>query len=843
MFNVSRFSKANALGSLSRPALVIALILTPSGAFAQDSDPLLEGTLDAGTEQPLIVVRGGSLRGQVVSDIPAELDLSEEDIASYGASSVEDLLETIAPQTGSARGRGSGSRPIILLNGQRISSFRELRDLPPEAIQRVQVFPEELAIRYGYRPDQRVVNFILKPNFASISGEVEHGLSTQGGYGASEIEATLTRIGESSRLNLDVEYQRSGSILESERDIVQSQIDSLGLVDNGDFRTLTGASETYEINAIYNRRFSDSLSATLSGEYTREDGVSQLGLPGVSLAVPASSPFARSGDDETIFRLLPAAGGTLERFSTTTNAEAGLTVNGLVGDYRWAFTSNYSRAVSETDTERASGLAGLQARVAAGDPAIDPFSSTLGAGLGFTRDRSRSLAQNADAEFNIAGSPFDLPAGAFNVSATTGVEWQSIDSRSVQSGVVSVADLSRKNGFGRISFDIPLTSRREGFLDAIGDLSLNANIGYSDLSDFGGLLEYGYGINWEPIEGLTFLASVIGEEAAPTVQQLGNPLIVTPNVSIFDFTNGTSVLVDRTTGGNPALLAEDRQDFKVGVNFAPGNSRNLRFVAEYINNNSDNVSATFPVLTPEIEAAFPDRVTRDGAGNLVSVDARPVNFAETHAERIRYGVNLSGEISRNEGERGEGRRGEGQRGEGGGAGRGGGRGPGGPGGGRPSRWQLSVYHTYSLEETVLIRPGVPELDLLGGSVTDSSSPVSRHSVEMEGGVFLGGIGMRVSAEYTGSARIDGNTMLSTDSLFFDDLFTMNARMFLNFDSQSALVEAVPFLGGARMSLRVDNLFGGIRRVTDQNGDVPLSYQPGYLDARGRYVELSFRKRF
>ncbi len=810
--------------------------------------PLQDDTLDAGADQPLIVVTAGSIRGQVVGDIPAELDLGEEDIASYGASSIEDLLDAIAPQTGSARGRGSGGRPIILLNGQRISSFREIRDLPPEAIQRVQVFPEELAIRYGYRPDQRVVNFILKPNFASISGEVEHGIATQGGYGASEIEATLTRIGETSRLNLDVEYQRTGAILESERGIVQSQTDSLGLLDNGDFRTLTGANETYEINATYNRRFSDSLSATLSGEYTREDSEARLGLAGTNLLVPATSPFARSAADETIYRLLPAAGGTLERFSTTTNAELGLTVNGLLGAYRWAFTGNYSRAVSETDTERASGLAGLQTRVAAGDPALNPFAADLGAGLGFTLDRSRSVSQDADAEFNISGSPFDLPAGAFNISATTGLEWRAIDSRSSQSGVLSTADLSRNSGFGRVSFDIPLTSRREGFLDAIGDLSLNANIGYIEHSDFGGLFEYGYGINWEPIEGLTFLASVIGEEAAPTVQQLGSPLIITSNVSIFDFTNGRTVLVDRTTGGNPALLAEDRQDFKVGVNFAPGNSRNLRFVAEYINNNSENVSASFPVLTPEIEAAFPDRVTRDGAGNLIAIDARPVNFAETHAERIRYGVNLSGEISSGEEERGEGRRGEGQRGEGGrggGARQGGGRRASGPPGrgGRGSRWQLSVYHTYSLEETVLIRPGVPELDLLDGSVTDSSSPVSRHSVEMEGGVFLGGIGMRVSAEYTGSARIDGNTLLSSDSLFFDDLFTMNARMFFNFDSRPGIVESVPFLAGSRMSLRVNNLFGGVRRVTDQNGDVPLSYQPGYLDARGRYVELSFRKRF
>ena len=86
-----------------------------------------------------------------------------------------------------------------------------------------------------------------------------------------------------------------------------------------------------------------------------------------------------------------------------------------------------------------------------------------------------------------------------------------------------------------------------------GDLSINGNIGYADLSDFGGRVEYGYGLNWEPLDGLSILASVIGEEAAPSVQQLGDPVIVTPNVSVFDFTTGQSVLIDRTTGGNPLL--------------------------------------------------------------------------------------------------------------------------------------------------------------------------------------------------------------------------------------------------------------------------------------------------
>ena len=80
------------------------------------------------------------------------------------------MLDAVAPQTGSARGRGGG-RPILLLNGQRISGFREMRDLPPEAIERMEILPEEVALKYGYAADQRVVNIVLRRRFNSTNVE------------------------------------------------------------------------------------------------------------------------------------------------------------------------------------------------------------------------------------------------------------------------------------------------------------------------------------------------------------------------------------------------------------------------------------------------------------------------------------------------------------------------------------------------------------------------------------------------------------------------------------------------------------------------------------------------
>ena len=125
---------------------------------------------DCATASPRVFVTAPRLAGQLDTNISAEVELDEAAIASYGVSNVEELLTALGPQTRSGRGRGSG-RPIILVNGRRIGGFGEVRNLPPEAIAKVEVFPEEVALQYGYAADERVVNLVLKPNFRQITVE------------------------------------------------------------------------------------------------------------------------------------------------------------------------------------------------------------------------------------------------------------------------------------------------------------------------------------------------------------------------------------------------------------------------------------------------------------------------------------------------------------------------------------------------------------------------------------------------------------------------------------------------------------------------------------------------
>ena len=234
----------------------------PSVEAAQ-SDAAPDGDEPFEEDGEEIVVVGQKPRGSVVGDIPPENVLDPRDIRATGATSIDELLDSVASQTGSARGR-SGGRPIVLLNGQRISGFREIRDLPPEAIERMEILPEEVALKYGYAADQRVVNIILRRRFNSTNAEVRGRAATDDGYASARGEYGRLLIEEGTRTSVNIRAEGNSALDEDERDIalqpVASQPDP---VDPRPFRTLVGTSAfpsaerlAYTIHCVASSRMS-----------------------------------------------------------------------------------------------------------------------------------------------------------------------------------------------------------------------------------------------------------------------------------------------------------------------------------------------------------------------------------------------------------------------------------------------------------------------------------------------------------------------------------------------------------------------------------------------------------
>ena len=117
-------------------AATVALF-APNGASAQaDVDQ------DRYTDKNEIVVTANRPRGSAIGEIEPVAVLDEAAIRALAATSLPQMLQRL----GSATKSVSGGDPVFLLNGQRISGIEEIHTLPPEAMERVEVLPEQDAV-------------------------------------------------------------------------------------------------------------------------------------------------------------------------------------------------------------------------------------------------------------------------------------------------------------------------------------------------------------------------------------------------------------------------------------------------------------------------------------------------------------------------------------------------------------------------------------------------------------------------------------------------------------------------------------------------------------------------
>lgn len=154
---------------------------------------------------------------------------------------------------------------------------------------------------------------------------------------------------------------------------------------------------------------------------------------------------------------------------------------------------------------------------------------------------------------------------------------------------------------------------------------------------------------------------------------------------------------------------------------------------------------------------------------------------------------------------------------------------------------LSVFHTWRIQDEVTIRDGLPVLDLLDGQSVSGRGGQPRHEIQANLGVFRNGVGGFMNATWRASTRVEGGA--GGQDLFFSDQTTVNLNLFADLSSRTAWVERFPILKGSRVSLGIENLFDDRLDVRDAQGVVPLGYQADYLDPVGRTVRINLRKQF
>mgnify|MGYP001792564356 FL=1 len=251
-----------------------------------------------------IVVDGSFLKGSSLSEYEPELVLTESDIAAYGVSSIGELLSIIQVETSSGKQRRS-EPPVILINGRRVSGFRELDNYPVESLARVEVLPEEASLAYGFTANQRVINFVLKSDLQIIPINTRTQAPAGGGTLSNTIDGSRVFIDGNNRSTIRAKVSQSSQLTERERDIISFAADQPRST-----RSLLPSSEQFEWS-----------------------GLKTLALPNEAIGT-FSARFERSESD-FLTGLSPVDGTQLSQFNRSETLDLGVTINSKLAANTW----------------------------------------------------------------------------------------------------------------------------------------------------------------------------------------------------------------------------------------------------------------------------------------------------------------------------------------------------------------------------------------------------------------------------------------------------------------------------------------------------------------------------
>jgi hypothetical protein len=746
-------------------ALLVAPVLASCGQAYAQPPPSAAGP----AELPEIRVIAG--RDWLAPAEPPIDQLSPLEVSSFGVDSVTELLDQLKPRTASSM---STLDPIVLVNG-RVAGSTELDNLPPEAILRVDILAEKSALRYGFDDSQRVVNIVLRESFRGGLAGLSDRQATEGGGQSGAGEASLTRINHDAEDTLRLDYKESERLLESARGI--DSVDS-------DLRTLLPQTSEAKLGATFVRQVL-GLRPSLEASVDVKSSDSLQGL---------ASEGALSPVQTATLAAIPGA-PLLKQHVAGTTLHVAARVTGPLGKFIWSLAATGNES-------------GSNARVNA-NGIVAPGSVVL--------DRSDYTLDTGRLDASIGGPLLTLPAGLAVVNVHLDTQVERIRTHAELPGAPdSATHLSRTTDSAQVRARIPLTSPDRHVLGFAGELTGRLSFGVDEVSQFGSLDSYGYGLTWNPLQRLYLNADFTATQLAPSVQDLFGPAIFTPGVQMFDFVRGATVYITQITGGDPDLKYTARRAIRLGVYVGPfaGNSS---CYANFEHRRDGNAVGLLPALTAQVEEAFPERFIRDDTGTLIEVDDRSLNLALQARDVATWGINLGLPFSQ-------------------------------PQGDGALRLMLSLQDSWYFEDTILVRNGVPALDLLNGAPLGAvsgglSGAQPRNTLQLWAIVNYRALGAQLSGRWHSASYVNGGAPSAPDSLSFSALGTANLRVFADLGRMLRGSAAEAWSKGLRVSLAVTNLLDARQRVVDSSGATPVGFEPSYIDPIGRALTLSLRKVF
>ncbi|MGE5562175.1 MAG: hypothetical protein ACM3ZV_02580 [Bacillota bacterium] len=840
-------------------AILLASASVPAHAAATAGGSSADGTSSGQAPPPIdpsqqdIIINAPPL----FRDIQPERSLDQDAIESYGASTVDEILTDLQVELGE-----DAEQPLIIVNGQRINDISEIGALPVEVLRSIEVLPRGTALRVGGTATQRVINISLKRRVRTATLTAAHKISTEGDWNGDRGEAMLTSVRGETRANLTFRTRDETPLLEIQRGIIQptpflpysiagniigypnttGQIDPLlsslagepvtvvplpsatptldqlvGVANQanatnlGDFRTLRPNTRNYDLNGTFATRFAPWLTANATLRWNRNQSRSLRGLPTALFLLAAENPASPFSNDVALafYGKQP-----LRSVSTQTGREANVTFDANWGSWQGNLNLRHDESTSSYTSQRQAAFGAIPI-----DDSVNPFTTDLTGQIALRNDRTSSRAKNSLADLTFNGPLVRLPAG--NLLAIVEGRLGSGRLRSTSTFSAFGNGTFRRNEESlRGGLEIPLTSRDNHFGAELGDMSASIEYARAHFSDAGSVNHHTYGLTWEPRPLLRLHASVDETDVPAPIQTIGNPVVITPDVRVFDPLTGETVDVTQITGGNPFLLPQQTKIRNVSALFRLVPKLNLQLNAEYTDSEIRNFVSSLPQASAAVELAFPERFIRDANGVLTTIDLTPVNFDSHREKRLRWGLSMNAKLNGTPA-------------------------PPAPGQPRaPSRpgtyFQLTANHTMVFSDQIVIRPGLPSVNLLNGGAIGIGGGRPRHQVDGTAALTSGGLGVRMGLLWRGPNTLQSRVNGVTDTLHFSSLLAVNLRAFADV---KRFLPHEKWTKGFRLSLDVINALNRRQKVRDSFGNTPLQYQPAYRDPLGRTIEVELRKVF
>lgn len=231
-------------------ASVLAAMLVPFSALAQQATPTEEGQNQTATNLDKVVVTGSLIpQTQVETFVPVTV-ISAEDIQARGFTSVSDVLQQSSFATGSIQGAQTsasftqGAETVslfglnpgytkFLINGRPMANypalyngsdtFNNISGIPVDLVDRIEILPGGQSSLYGSDAIAGVVNVILKKRVDAPTVSIRGGTYTDGGGDSGRITAATGFSAIEDRFHgvFGVQYEASEPIWAYQRDMTK----------------------------------------------------------------------------------------------------------------------------------------------------------------------------------------------------------------------------------------------------------------------------------------------------------------------------------------------------------------------------------------------------------------------------------------------------------------------------------------------------------------------------------------------------------------------------------------------------------------------------------------------